>query len=201
MTFTPDQLVALIVATSFAAGLNIYATIGTLGLLHRFELVVLPGPLEPLASTWVLAVCGVLFIAEFFADKVPGLDLIWQALHTFIRVPAAALIAWAAASPLSSEQQLLAAALGAGLALAAHAGKMAMRAAVTPSPEPVSNAALSLTEDAIAIGLTWFATTYPFIAAGIVLVLLVMLVLVARLLWKAMAALFRGAGRARQREA
>jgi hypothetical protein len=190
-----DQIIAMIVATSFAAGLNIYATVGTLGLLDRFDVIALPAALDPIASWWIIGACGVLFSIEFIADKIPGVDLVWQALHTFIRVPAAGVLAWSAAAPLSPRDQLLAAGLGAVLALAAHAGKMAMRAAVTPSPEPLSNTGLSLVEDAGAIGLTWFATSHPFIAAGIVLGLLVLMILVVRLLWRAMRALFSGAGR------
>lgn len=192
---SPDPLIAFLVATSFAAGLNVYATVGTLGLLHRIGWIVLPGPLDPLASWWAIGVCAALFTVEFFADKIPGVDLVWQALHTFVRIPAAALLAWVAASPLPPEQQLLAAAMGAVLALAAHAGKMAMRVAVTPSPEPLSNVGLSLAEDAAAIGLAWFAAAHPFIAAGVVLGLVILLLFVARLVWRALTSLFRGASR------
>ncbi|MEZ5318056.1 MAG: DUF4126 domain-containing protein [Vicinamibacterales bacterium] len=194
-SFTPEQIAALLIATSFAAGLNTYATGATLGLLERFGAIALPPALEPLASWWVIGACLALFTVEFFADKVPAFDLVWNALHTFVRVPAGALLAWAAATPLSPEQQLMAALAGAGLAFLAHAGKMAARAAVTPSPEPLSNTGLSLAEDAVAIGLTWFATTHPLIAAFIVLVFVVMIVVVIRVAWRALRALFRGARR------
>lgn len=191
----PAELVALIVGTSFAAGLNVYATVATLGLLARFEATTLPPELALLASWWVIGAAGVMFLIEFLADKVPAVDLVWNALHTFVRVPAGALLAYAAATPLSPGWQLSAAVLGGLIALAAHGAKMAARAAVTPSPEPLSNMGLSLAEDAVAILLTWFATNHPFIAAGIVAVMLVAIIMLIRWVWLALRALFRGAGR------
>jgi hypothetical protein len=194
-TFVPggNELVAVIIATSFAAGLNAYATVATLGLLDRFEVVALPPMLDPLASWWVIGICAVMFTLEFFADKVPAFDLLWNALHTFVRVPVGALLAYGASAELPAGWQLAATTLGGVLAFAAHSGKTAMHAAVTPSPEPFSNIGLSLAEDAIAIFLVWFATEHPFIAAAIVLVFLVALVLVARFVFRTLKALYRGA--------
>src|SRR5438067_8370441 len=170
------ELSALLVATSFAAGLNVYATVATLGLLSRAQVLTLPAALHPVSSWYVIGACLALFIIEFFADKIPAFDLVWNALHTFVRIPVAALLAWGGASQLSPGMQLLAAVVGGGIALAAHGGKMAARAAVTPSPEPFSNIGLSLGEDALAVFLTWFATSHPFIAAVIVLVALLLIV-------------------------
>ncbi len=191
----PAEIVALIVATSFAAGLNVYATVATLGLLDRTGLIVLPPELALVGSWWVIGVASALFLVELFADKVPAFDLVWNALHTFIRVPAGALLAYAAATPLSPGWQLGAAALGGLIAFAAHGAKMAARAAVTPSPEPLSNITLSVVEDAIAISLTWFATNHPFIAAGIVAMMLVAIVVLIRWILLALRALFSGARR------
>ena len=185
MSFTAGNITALIVAASFAAGLNIYATVLTLGILARTQWVSLPPGLESLGHTWVLVVCGIMFAIEFVADKIPGFDMIWNALHTVVRVPIAGLVAYHASSQLSPQMQVMATAIGAGIALATHSSKTAVRAAVTPSPEPVSNIALSTTEDVIAIGLTWFATHHPIIAASTALVLLASGVLVARALLKA----------------
>ena len=185
MDFSPANITALVVAASFAAGLNIYATVLTLGILARTHWVALPQGLDSLGHTWVLVVCGILFAMEFVADKIPGFDMVWNVLHTFIRVPVAALVAYHASSQLTPQMQLLATALGAAIALAAHSSKTAVRAAVTPSPEPVSNIALSTTEDAAAIGLTWFATHHPVIAASIALVSLSAAVLAARALLRA----------------
>src|SRR5262249_34823141 len=117
----------------------------------------------------------------------------WNALHTFVRVPIAALLAYAATSHLSSEKQLLATLVGGAIALAAHGGKTAARAAVTPSPEPFSNISLSLGEDALAIFLTWFATRHPYSAAVIVIVFLALIVAVIRGVIRALKALFRRA--------
>jgi len=147
-----------------------------------------------LLESWpVIAASVVLFVIEFFADKIPAFDLVWSALHTFVRVPVAALLAYGATRQLTPAQQLLAAFLGALIALAAHGGKTALRAAVTPSPEPFSNISLSLSEDALAVGLTWLATRHPYAAASIALTLLVIIVLLARLVVNALRALFRGA--------
>ena len=189
----PTELFALLVAIGFAAGLNVYATVAVLGLLARFSHLPLPPGLQVLQSWPVIAGSTALFAIEFFADKIPAFDLIWNALHTFIRVPVAGLLAYRATSQLSPEHQLLAALVGALVALIAHSGKTAARAAVTPSPEPFSNITLSLAEDALAIGLTWLATRHPYIAGTLAALLILMIVLLARLVIHAMRALFRGA--------
>lgn len=187
------ELFALLAAIAFSAGLNVYATIAALGLLARFGHLPLPPALH-LLETWpVIAASTTLFTIEFFADKIPAFDLIWSALHTFIRIPVAALLAYKATAQLSPNQQLLAALLGAAIALAAHGGKTAVRAAVTPSPEPFSNITLSLAEDALAISLTWLATRHPYVAGTIALILVAIVVLLARVVIRALRSLFRGA--------
>jgi hypothetical protein len=185
MSFSPANITALVVAASFAAGLNIYATVLTLGILARTQWVALPPGLDSLGHTWVLVTCAIMFAIEFVADKIPGFDMIWNALHTVVRVPIAGLVAYHASAQLSPQMQILATTLGAAIALAAHSSKTAVRAAVTPSPEPVSNIALSTTEDFAAVGLTWFATHHPFIAASIALIFLVASILAARALLRA----------------
>jgi hypothetical protein len=188
-----NELAALLVATSFAAGLNLYATIATLGLLSHFGFVHLPPTLQ-LLSTWtVIVVSFALFAVEFFADKVPAFDLLWNALHTFIRVPVAAVLAYRATAQLSAGEQLLATTAGGLIALAAHGGKTAVRAAVTPSPEPLSNIGLSFGEDIVAIGLTWFATRHPYLAAAVVVWFLIIIIVLVRWIVRALRALFRGA--------
>src|SRR6266705_7016479 len=189
------ELFALLAAIGFAAGLNLYATVAVLGLLARFGHLPLPPGLLLLAGWPVIAASTALFVIEFFADKIPAFDLIWNALHTFIRVPVAGLLAYQATRQLSPEHQLLATLVGAAVALAAHGGKMAARAAVTPSPEPLSNITLSLGEDALAIGLTWLATRHPYLAGALATILVVTIVLLARLVMRAVRALFAGAER------
>ena len=193
VSLPPNELVALLVAVSFAAGLNVYATITTLGILGHFGFLSLPTSLHLLDNWWIIGASVILFAIEFFADKVPAFDLIWNALHTFIRVPIAALLAYAATSQLSPEKQLLATLAGGSIALAAHAGKTAARAAVTPSPEPFSNISMSLGEDGLAIFLTWFATRHPYFAAGVVVLFLILIVAVISWVIRALKGLFRGA--------
>ena len=194
-SFPTSELPGLLLATSFAAGLNIYATVATLGLLSRAQVVALPPALHPVASWYVIGACLALFLVEFFADKIPAFDLVWNALHTFVRIPAAALLAWGATAQLSPGMQVLAAVLGGGIALAAHSGKMAARLAVTPSPEPLSNIGLSVGEDALSVFLTWFATQHPHIAAAIVIAALLLVIFMIRFVIRAMRSLFRGAER------
>jgi hypothetical protein len=189
----PSELFALLAAIGFAAGLNLYATVAVLGLLARFGHLPLPPGLQLLESWAVIGASAVLFGIEFFADKIPAFDLIWNALHTFIRVPVAGLLAYQATSQLSPEKQLLATLLGALVALAAHGGKTAARAAVTPSPEPFSNMTLSLGEDVLAIGLTWLATRHPYAAGTLALIFVVIIVVLIRWVIRALRALFRGA--------
>lgn len=186
----PAELFALLAAIGFAAGLNLYATVAVLGLLARFGHLPLPPGLVLLAAWPVIIASTALFFIEFFADKIPAFDLIWNALHTFIRVPVAGLLAYRATSQLSPEHQLLAALLGAAVALVAHGGKTAVRAAVTPSPEPLSNITLSVGEDALAIGLTWLATRHPYLAGALATIFVVIIVLLARWVLRAMRALF-----------
>ena len=182
--FTPTTIAALIIAASFAAGLNVYATLLTLGLLARAHWIELPVGLDVLTHWWVIVVCGVMFAIEFVADKIPAFDMVWNALHTFVRIPVAALLAYRASEQLSPEMQILAAIAGAGIALVAHGSKTAMRAAVTPSPEPVSNIVLSTSEDFMAVGVTWLATKHPFVAAGIACGLLLFAVITVHWLAK-----------------
>lgn len=187
------ELFALLAAIGFAAGLNLYATVAVLGLLARFGHLPLPPGLQ-LLDTWpVIIASSALFAVEFFADKIPAFDLIWNALHTFVRVPIAGVLAFQATNQLSPEKQLLATLLGAAVALAAHGGKTAVRAAVTPSPEPFSNITLSLGEDVVAIGLTWLATRHPYVAGGLAVIFVIIIVALVRLVVRALRALFRGA--------
>jgi hypothetical protein len=185
--------VAILTAISFAAGLNVYATVAALGLLARFHFVSLPASLQPLQNNWVIGASLALFLVEFFGDKVPAFDLVWNALHTFVRVPVAALLSYLAAAQLPPEMKLLCTLLGGLIALAAHGGKTAARAAVTPSPEPLSNIGLSLGEDVAAIALTWLATKHPYVAAGIALAGVAMVILLLRMVIRSLRALFRGA--------
>jgi hypothetical protein len=193
MGFNSHEVLGIVIAASFASGLNVYATITTLGILSRAQVFALPPSLHLLSSWPVIVVSGLLFVLEFFADKVPAFDLLWNALHTFVRVPVAMLLSFGATQQLSPTAQLEATALAGLIAFAAHSGKIAVRAAVTPSPEPFSNMALSFGEDIAAISLTWFATTHPLLAAAVALAAVLLIVLMLRFVVRAFVRFFHQA--------
>src|ERR687894_13253 len=152
----------LALGAAWTAGINLYATVAVLGLLQRFELVGrLPGGLEALDNWWVIGVALGLYAVEFVADKIPYVDTVWDAVHTFIRVPAGAALAAAATSDVSPAVQVVALLLGGGLALSTHGTKATVRAAANASPEPLTNWALSLLEDMLAVGAVVLAVVYP----------------------------------------
>jgi len=190
MPLPPEQIVALMIAVSFAAGLNVYATVATLGLLGHYHAITLPPTLHLLTGWPIIAASVVLYGIEFFADKIPAFDLVWNALHTFIRVPVAALLAFQATAALTPGEQLAATLAGGLIAFVAHGGKTAVRAAVTPSPEPISNITLSMGEDVLAVFLTWMATWKPYIAAAIAGILVVIALLLIRLVLRSIKRLF-----------
>src|SRR5690242_12047880 len=191
MQLNQAQIVSLVIGASFAAGLNVYAMLATLGFLGRFHVVDLPPALHTVENPWIIAVAVAMFVLHFFADKIPAFDLVWNALHTFIRIPLAALVAYGATSQLSPPLQIASTALAAIISGVAHTGKFAARAAVTPSPEPFSNMALSAGEDVASIGLTWFATQHPYWSAAIAFALVIAAVVLIRMFAKASIALFR----------
>jgi hypothetical protein len=180
LMFDPGRLTALLVAVSFAAGLNLYVTVAVLGLLGRFHVLNLPSGLSALDQTWVIALAIGLSVIEAFADKIPYVDLVWNAVHTFIRVPAAAILAYQASNTLSPGERALVTVVAAAIAGVAHTVKTSARVAVSTTPEPFTNAALSTTEDLGAAGITWIATVHPYIAAAIVVVALVVIIVMVR---------------------
>jgi hypothetical protein len=168
----PIETLGLALGAGFSSGLNLYATIATLGLLERFGVVHLPERLQVLAHPWVLGIAIALYVIEFLADKIPLIDTVWDAIHTVIRPPAAALLAYGAAGAAPPEWRWGAALLAGGVALTSHGSKASVRAAANSSPEPFSNWALSFGEDALAVWLTWLATVHPT-ATIVVVVLLI----------------------------
>ncbi|MFZ3217997.1 MAG: DUF4126 domain-containing protein [Candidatus Acidiferrales bacterium] len=187
------ELTALLVVVSFSAGLNVYATVGMLGLLGRFHVLELPPSLHLLQDWRIIAVCAVLFLLEFVGDKIPVFDLLWNAAHTFVRVPVAAVLAYAATSQLPQWEQIAATLAGGLIALAAHGGKTAARAAILQSPEPFSNLALSTAEDALVVFLMWIVARHPYVASAIVLLALGVIVVLIRFVARALRALFNDA--------
>jgi len=169
----PVETISLVLGTGFSSGLSLYATVATLGLLQRFGVIHLPEKLQVLSHPMVLGVAIGLYIVEFLADKVPYIDSVWQAVHTFIRPPAAALLAFSVTAAASEPWRWAAALLAGSIALTSHGTKASARAAANLSPEPLSNWALSLGEDVLAVWLTWFATTHPTAAMIVVGLLLI----------------------------
>ena len=170
----PIEILGLALGAGFSSGLNIYATVATLGLLQRFGVVHLPPALQTLSHPWVLGIAIALYAVEFLADKIPYVDTVWDAVHTFIRPPAAAVLAYSAAGAAPSEWRWAAALLAGGVALASHSTKASTRAAVNTSPEPFSNWVLSFGEDLLAVWLTWMANAHP-VATTIIVIALVVL--------------------------
>jgi hypothetical protein len=166
----PLQIISLALGTGFSSGLNLYATVATLGVLERTGVIHLPDSMRGLANLWVIGIAGVLYAIEFSADKIPYVDTVWDVLHTFIRPPAAAVLAYAAAGSAAPEWRWGAALLAGGVALTSHGAKASARAAANVSPEPFSNWTLSVGEDVLAVGLSWMAAAHP--ALTIVLVTL-----------------------------
>jgi len=143
--------IAIAMGASWVSGINLYAAVATLGLLGRFSHLQLPGELQVLTSWWVIGVAVALYVVEFVADKVPYVDSTWDVIHTFIRVPAGAVLAASAFGDFDRSIQVIALLLGGGLALSSHGTKAATRAMLNASPEPVSNWIASIAEDIVAV--------------------------------------------------
>ena len=185
---------------AWLSGFRLYASVLTLGLLQHFGLASLPGELRILGQWWVIAIAGLLCLTEFAADKLPAVDSAWDAVHTFIRIPAGAVLAAAAFVHFDTRVRVLAFLLGGGIALASHASKASVRLAVNASPEPFSNIVLSAVEDAGGVGLSLLAAFHPAATLGIVAVLVIAGVFVFRKLAGGLRRLLSGSTRqARQR--
>ena len=192
---------SLALGTAWTSGINLYATVTVLGLLQKLVSVKLPGGLDVLDNWWIIGIAGFLYIVEFFADKIPYVDSVWDVVHTFIRVPAGVIVAYAATSDLDPSIYIPAALLGGGFAFASHGTKAAARAGANLSPEPVSNWVLSIVEDIIAFAGSLLAVFAPVVIA-IVLVLFVIFFFwffpkvfrAVRRIFAAIGAFFRGEG-------
>jgi hypothetical protein len=160
--------IALAMGASWTSGINLYASVATLGLLSRFAGLHLPGELDVVTSWWVIGIASALYCVEFFADKVPWIDSTWDLIHTFIRVPAGAVLAAAAFGDFNKSIQAIALLLGGGLALSSHGTKAATRAVLNTSPEPVSNILASVIEDIVAVLSMVAAVFLPIVLFAIV---------------------------------
>lgn len=177
--------------SAWLSGINLYMTVLTLGLLERFHLANLPGDLGYLGHTWVLVVAAVMYVVQFIADKIPAVDSVWDMVHTFIRVPAGAVLAATAFAHFDPAVRLVALLLGGGIALTSHGTKTATRLAANASPEPFSNVGLSLLGDTLTLGGTLLMAVHPAILIGVVLVAVFLSVLFFRWVLRSLKKIFR----------
>jgi Domain of unknown function (DUF4126) len=180
---------AIAMGAGWVSGINPYAAVATLGLLGRFANLRLPGELDILTSWWIIGLAVALYLVEFIADKVPYVDNVWDAIHTFIRVPAGAVLAATAFGDFDRGVQVAAFLLGGGLALSAHGTKASARAAINLSPEPASNVVVSVTEDVIAVGSVLLSVFAPFILFAVIAIFLTISFLMLRKIMNAMKAM------------
>jgi hypothetical protein len=185
------SLAALAAGLGWASGLRLYALVFVLGVLGRFGGVQLPGELGMLTHPLVMSFAGILLLAEFFADKLPWIDSLWDALHTFIRIPAGAALAAAVMGEQPGNVQLLAALLGGTLAAGTHFAKSGARAAINTSPEPASNVLTSLGEDALFAGGLWALLNAPLVFLAALAVFMVLALWLIVVLWRFVRRLFR----------
>ena len=176
--------------SAWLSGINLYATVATLGLLQRFHFVQLPGSLSYLSHPWVLGAAIGLYVVEFVADKVPAVDSVWDVVHTFIRVPAGAILAASAFAHFDPAIRMLALLLGGTLALSSHGTKTATRLTANTSPEPFSNVLLSLIEDAFTVGASVLMAKYPLVIIAVVVIGLVVSIVIFSLIRRALSRLF-----------
>lgn len=184
---TPEQTVQHIstaLGASWASGINLYATVLVMGLMHNSGTVVLPAGVDYVAHPMVLWAAGIMFFIEFFADKVPGLDSAWDGLHTFVRIPAAIAMAYGAADGMGPVIEMSSALLGGALATGSHATKASARVVINTSPEPVTNWIASITEDLVVIGGVWTALTHPWIFLCLLGLFVLLMIWLLPKLWR-----------------
>jgi hypothetical protein len=175
----PFATLGLGLGSAWLSGFNLYATVLTLGLLQRFHLVQLPGDLDFLSRGWVLGLAAALYLVEFLADKIPIVDSVWDAIHTFIRVPAGAVLAASAFAHFDPAVRAIALLAGGTLALSSHGTKAGVRMTANASPEPFSNILLSTLEDIGTVALAALAAFHPIVILAIVLVFVLLLIWLA----------------------
>ena len=182
-----DQIVntlALTMGAAWASGINLYAAVLVLGLLGVTENIVLPAGLQVLMNPLVIGAAGVMYVVEFFADKVPGVDTGWDTLHTFIRIPAGALLAAGAVGDVNPAIAVAAGIMGGGLAAASHATKAGTRVLINTSPEPFTNWTASVLEDVAVVAGLWTALHYPWVFIALLIVLILLMIWLLPKLWR-----------------
>ena len=189
------ETIALTLGVAWASGINVYATVAVLGLLGATSLYNLPPDLEVLASPLVIGVAGLMFVVEFFADKVPGFDTVWDMFQTFVRIPAGVVLALGAVGDVDIAVQVAAALAGGTLAAATHATKAGSRALINTSPEPFSNWAASTAEDTAVVGGLWMALFHPVAFLGLLGLLALLMIWLLPKIWRGVHGVARAVGR------
>lgn len=185
------ETIALTMGVAWASGINLYAAIVVLGLLGGNGDVVLPAGLEVLSNPLVIAAAGLMYFVEFFADKTPGIDTGWDTIHTFIRIPAGAVLAAVAVGDVTPAITLAASILGGTLAASAHATKAGGRVLINASPEPFTNWTASVSEDVLVVGGLWTALHYPIaFLVGLAVFIALMIWLLPKI-WRGLLGIFR----------
>jgi len=198
-----DQIIktiALTMGVGWASGINLYAAILMLAILGATGNVVLPPELQVLMSPLVIGAAAIMYLVEFFADKVPGVDTGWDTIHTFIRIPAGALLAAAAVGPVNPALAVAAALLGGGMAAVSHATKAGTRVLINNSPEPFTNWAASLAEDVMVIVGIWAALHHPWFFLIFLIAFMLLAIWLLPKIWQGMKKIFRTIGRLFTRE-
>jgi hypothetical protein len=189
------SILALTMGAAWASGINLYAAIFMLGFMGMTGNMELPPGLEVLANPLVLMAAGAMYVAEFFADKIPGVDTGWDSIHTFIRIPAGAMLAAGAVGEVDPAVAVAAGILGGGLSAVTHATKAGTRVLVNTSPEPFSNWAVSIGEDIAVIAGLWTALNHPVLFLIGLAVFILLLVWFLPKLWRGIKGVFRRIGR------
>lgn len=189
-----STLIALTLGVGWASGINLYAAVLALGLAGTTGYADLPTGLEVVENPFVIAAAGAMYLVEFCADKIPGVDSGWDALHTFIRLPAGALLASGIVGDQGPVMEALAGLAGGGLAASTHAAKAGGRALINTSPEPFSNWAASITEDIGVFGGVWLMLNHPWFFVGCLVIFVLLLIWLLPKLWRAIRYLFKKIG-------
>ena len=184
------QQIATALGASWASGINLYATILVMGFMDATGAVVLPEGIDYVSHPLVMVAAGVMFLVEFFADKIPGVDTLWDSLHTFIRIPAGVAMAYGAAEGMGPVVEMASAILGGGLSATSHATKAGTRALINTSPEPLTNWTASVTEDTVAVAGVWTALTNPWLFLGLLVVFVLIAIWLLPKLWRGIKRVF-----------
>ncbi|MBW1641305.1 MAG: DUF4126 domain-containing protein [Deltaproteobacteria bacterium] len=183
-------IIALTMGVAWASGINLYAAIAMLGILGISENIVLPPGLQILANPPVIIAAVFMYFVEFAADKIPGVDTGWDGIHTFIRIPAGAILAAGAVGDVNPAISLTAAIIGGGMATGAHITKAGTRVIINASPEPVSNWTASITEDIAVIGGLWAALYHPWVFLGLLILFIITMAWAIPRIWRGIKGIF-----------